>query len=772
MKYQEFLDGKRQTAQACGFVPGEISESLFAWQRQIVRWALQRGRAALFLDTGLGKTACQLEWARHVIGRTDGNVLILAPLAVAGQTVREGEKFGVEVTLCKTAADVRPGINIANYERLHHFNAADFAGIVLDESSILKSLDGSLRNALVAFAQTIPYRLCATATPSPNDIVELGNHAEFLDIMTEKEMKALFFTQDGNSSHNWRLKNYAREDFWVWLASWSVAIRRPSDIGHEDDRFVLPALHVHQIDVTVTEPTQGYMFPVEAVTLQDQRQIRRDSLVDRVERAAAIIAQEPDEQWIVWCDLNVESAALTKAIPGAVEVKGSDSDSHKTAAAQGFLDGSVRVLVSKPSIFGWGLNWQHCARICFVGVSHSFEAYYQALRRCWRFGQTREVHAYVVVAETEGRVVRNLQRKEREYNAMMDNITNAMHNLNLDGIAARRDEATYETDVANGKNWTLYLGDCVEQLLHIGDETVGVSIFSPPFPGMYAYSNTKHDIGNCKTIDQLIEHFSYLAGPLLRVTMPGRTCAIHLTQMVAFKGADGFIGLRDFRGRVINMMEQAGWIYYGEVCIDKNPQVKAVRTNDAGLQFKSLSTDAARMHMALADYLLQFRKPGENPEPIRAGISTKYKSDGWVTNEEWIEWARPVWYAADHGIPGGIRETDVLNVACARDGNDERHLCPLQLGVIERAIKLWSNPGDVVLDPFNGVGSTGYVALTIRHPNGTPQPRRYIGIELKRSYFETARKNLHAAEGKIGATTLFDLMNTQSNAPPELEGLQ
>jgi DNA modification methylase len=221
--------------------------------------------------------------------------------------------------------------------------------------------------------------------------------------------------------------------------------------------------------------------------------------------------------------------------------------------------------------------------------------------------------------------------------------------------------------------------------------------------------------------------------------------------------------MRDFRGRVIEEMTKHGWVYYGEVTIDKNPQVKAVRTNDAGLQFKSLATDSARMHMALADYLLQFRKPGDNPEPIRAGISQKYKNeDGWVTNEEWIEWARPVWYAADHGIPGGIRETEVLNVACARDGDDERHLCPLQLGVIERAIKLWSNPGDLVLDPFNGVGSTGVQALSIRHPNGTPQPRCYVGVELKRSYFETARRNLENAESQVGAATLFDLLEMET----------
>lgn len=759
MNYTDFLVQKRAIHTPSGFTVDDLHSRLFSFQRDIVRWAIQRGRAALFLDTGLGKTLCQLEWARHVCQHTGGNVLILAPLAVTSQTVREGMRFDIPVTHCKTQADVQPGINVTNYERLHHFDPAQFSGIVLDESSILKAFDGKTRKHITEFAQGIHYRLACTATPAPNDLIELTNHAEFLDIMSDKEIIALYFTQDGNTTHKWRLKGHARRDFYRWLASWAVAVRKPADIGYDNGAFQLPLLRVQQIDVGISTPTQGMLFAVEAATLKEQRQARRDSLEDRVAKAAEIITTEPDESWVVWCDLNVESQALAKAIPGAVEVTGSDSDDHKARAAAGFADGSIKILVSKPSIFGFGLNWQHCARMVFVGVSHSFEMYYQALRRCWRFGQTREVNAYVVTAETEGRVVRNLERKEQEYHAMMESLTNAMHGLNLDGVMASRDEMTYETDVATGNRWALYLGDAVEQLQHIADDSVGLTVTSPPFPGMYAYTNSPRDMGNCQGIDQLIEQFSYLMPALYRVTMPGRTCAIHLTQMVAFKGVDGFIGMRDFRGRVIEEMTKHGWVYYGEVTIDKNPQVKAVRTNDAGLQFKSLATDSARMHMALADYLLQFRKPGDNPEPIRAGISQKYKNeDGWVTNEEWIEWARPVWYAADHGIPGGIRETEVLNVACARDGDDERHLCPLQLGVIERAIKLWSNPGDLVLDPFNGVGSTGVQALSIRHPNGTPAPRCYVGVELKRSYFETARRNLQNAESQVGAATLFDLL--------------
>jgi len=296
----------------------------------------------------------------------------------------------------------------------------------------------------------------------------------------------------------------------------------------------------------------------------------------------------------------------------------------------------------------------------------------------------------------------------------------------------------YKSDVAEGDGYKLFLGDSVEQLDKIETESVGLAVFSPPFPGMYTYTNSPRDIGNSKGIDELMNHFRFMMPKILRVLKPGRSCVIHLTQQVAFKGTDGFIGLRDFRGRVIADMVEAGFIHYGEVTIDKNPQMKAIRTKDAGLLFKSLATDSARMHMALADYILQFRKPGDNTEPIRAGISEKYDNkDGWITQEEWIRWARPVWYASDWnpiGSKNEITESDVLNVAQARETDDERHLCPLQLGVIERCVKLWSAPGDLVLSPFAGIGSEGYVSLKLN--------RRFVGCELKPSYWKSAIANL------------------------------
>jgi DNA modification methylase len=738
MQYDEFLATKRQIVDRVGF---DVSESdlnpmLFPFQRAVVRWALHRGRAALFMDCGSGKSPVQLDWAEKVCQHTSGNVLILCPLAVAAQTEREGRKFGIAVTVCRSQADVQPGINITNYERLHLFDRMAFTGIVLDESSILKSYDGATRKAITDFASGIHYRLACTATPAPNDLIELTNHAEFLNINTGKEILAMYFTQDGNTTHQWRLKGHAKEDFWRWLASWSVAMRKPSDLGYSDEGFDLPELRISHT-VVDAPPSVHTLFPMEALTMAERREARRESTGDRVAATAAMV-NASDEQWVVWCDLNKESEALAKAIPDAVEVQGKDTAEHKQQAAVDFASGSKRVLVSKPSIFGFGLNWQHCRNVAFVGLSDSYEAFYQAVRRCWRYGQENPVQVHVIAAETEGAVVANIQRKERQAADMFDNLTRHMKDLSLG--KAERNDMHYETKLTSGSGWRLYLGDSVELMDELETESVGLTVTSPPFPGMYAYTNSPRDMGNVKDISEMLDHFRFLVGPekLLRVTMPGRTCALHLTQSVAFKQVDGFIGLRDFRGRIISLMEDAGWIYYGEVCIDKNPQVKAIRTKDRGLLFKTLAQDSAHMHMALADYLLQFRKPGENPRPIPSGLSVKYgNGTGWITQEEWIEWAAPVWYRADAGIPGGIRETDVLNVRQARETDDERHLAPLQLGVIERAVKLWSAPGDLVLDPFNGIGSTGFKALQLG--------REYVGFELKRSYWKSAQENLAAA---------------------------
>lgn len=750
--YEAFLASKRVLVSNCGIdVPvGDLNPMLFPFQRDIVHWALHKGRSAIFADCGLGKTPMQLEWARHVASHNGRPVLILAPLAVSQQTMREGEKFGVPVTVCRHQGDVQPGVNIANYEMLSHFDAGAFGGLVVDESSILKSYDGVYRQQITAFAGHIGFRLACTATPAPNDLIEIVNHAEYLGVMKGKEIMAMFFTQDGNSTHSWRLKGHARRDFWQWLASWSVALRRPSDIGHSDEGFALPPLEVHQETVDAEAPP-GYLFPVEAQTLSERLAARRESIAERVADCAALVNASA-EPWLVWCNLNAESEALVRAIPDAIEVRGSDSAEVKEQRLLDFSLGNARVLVSKPSICGHGMNWQHCHNMAFVGLSDSWEQWYQAVRRCWRFGQTQPVHAHIIVAETEGAVVENIRRKERQATEMMDNLVEHVRLLQMDRVG--RQEMDYRENRQAGKHWTMYLGDSVEVLDELKTASVGLTVFSPPFPGMYAYTNSARDMGNTRDMDEMLRQFRFMVGAekLYRVMMPGRMVAMHITQAPAFKNRDGYVGMHDFRGHLIQMMIDEGWIYYGEVTIDKNPQLKAQRTKEQGLLFKSLANDSAVMRMAMADYLLYFKKPGENPRPIRAGISAKYGNpDGWITQDEWIEWAAPVWYRKTPDYPGGISETDVLNVRQARETDDERHLCPLQLGVCERAIKLWSAPGDLVLDPFAGIGSVGYEAVRLS--------RRFVGIELKASYWASAIENLQKAEADIDQPTLFDLID-------------
>lgn len=445
MNYHDFLATKRIVSEPVGFEPyGPLPSFLKPHQRDVVAWALRRGRSAGFIDTGLGKTAIEQVWASEVHQHTGKPVLLLTPIAVGKQMEREAAKFGIAgVRVVKPAQPLAP-VTVSNYEKLHLWKPEDFGGIVIDESSILKSFDGSTRKAITEFAKPIPYRLAATATPAPNDLIELTNHAEFLDILTGKEIIAQFFTQDGNTTQKWRLKGHARDPFWRWMASWSVALRKPSDLGHDDEGYILPELRTHQITVK-SKPQDGWLLPVEATTLSERRGARRDSLSDRVAVTADIVNASPDEPWLIFCDLNAESEALVRAIPGAMQVTGSDASELKEEKLLAFGDGRLRVMVSKPSLAGFGLNYQHCCKMAFVGLSDSFEQQYQAIRRCWRFGQTKPVDVYMVVSEAEGAVVENLRRKERQANEMFDQIVGHMAGLSLG--KAKRDETEYRPSV-------------------------------------------------------------------------------------------------------------------------------------------------------------------------------------------------------------------------------------------------------------------------------------------------------------------------------------
>ena len=413
MSYESLLTRKLAAHKSSGIAGGfQFPAQLFPHQLSLTSWALKRGRAAIFADTGLGKTRMELAWAQEVNRHTRMPVLILAPLAVAAQTAKEGADVGIDVAVCRESSDITNGINITNYDRLHKFDTSAFGGVVLDESSIIKHHDAKSFTQLTEAFRHTPFKLPATATPAPNDWTELGTHAEFLGICTRAEMLSEFFTHDGGDTSVWRLKGHARKAFWQWVCSWGALIRRPSDLGFDDTAYKLPELMLHEHTVDTELSTNGMLFAMEAQTLSERRHARKMSLSDRVAECAKRVNAERKEPWVVWCDLNEESKSLTAAIDGAVEITGADDADVKESRLQAFSVGDVRVLVSKPSICGWGLNWQHAARMAFVGVTDSYEAYYQAVRRCWRFGQTRQVHVHIFASKAEGAVVANLKRKE------------------------------------------------------------------------------------------------------------------------------------------------------------------------------------------------------------------------------------------------------------------------------------------------------------------------------------------------------------------------
>lgn len=736
LDYQQFLDEKRPVDPPTGIIePQAISAALFPFQSDIVRWALRRGRAAIFADCGLGKTAMQLEWANHV----PGEVLVLTPLSVAAQTVREGEKFGIKASYARNPSEITGRITVTNYDRLDAFDPTRFAGVVCDESSILKAFDGKTRTDLIESFGETAFRLCCTATPAPNDYMELGNHSEFLGVMTRAEMLAMFFVHDGGETQKWRLKGHAESDFWRWLASWSVVLRRPSDLGYDDTGYTLPPCDTVEC-VVQAEATSGDLFAVPAQTLQERIQARRETVAGRVAACADIVNNTPGS-WIVWCNLNAESEALAKAIPDAVEVRGSDTAEAKEAALAGFTDGTIRVLVTKPSIAGFGMNWQHCHQVAFVGLSDSWEQYYQAVRRCWRFGQTEPVMVHLITAQTEGAVLANIKRKDAEAAAMAEAMVGYTKDLTSAAVRGSvRDTATYERQTATGPDWTLHRGDCVDVAREIADESIDFSIFSPPFASLYTYSNSERDMGNCADHETFYRHFAYLVTELYRVTKPGRLCSFHCMNLPTSKVRDGVIGLRDFRGELIRLFESEGWIYHSEVCIWKDPVTAMQRTKALGLLHKTIRNDSSMSRQGIADYLVTMRKPGENASPI------SHTSDEFPVSL-WQRYASPVWMDID--------PSDTLQYRSAREHQDERHICPLQLQVIRRAVALWSNKGDVVLSPFAGIGSEGVVALE--------EGRRFVGIELKGSYWRQAVANLTTAKSNVPAD-LFDMIDADAEA--------
>jgi len=735
-EYEAFLESKRFTPRIAGLekIP-ELNPCMFPHQRVVTSWALRLGRAAAFLGTGMGKSLIELEWARIVSEHTGSPVLILAPLAVAHQLIGEANKFGISAVYQKSGDATAP-IVITNYERLHGFKPENFAGVALDESSILKSFDGKTRSLLIEAFRDTPYRLCGTATPAPNDHMELGNHAEFLGVMTATEMLSMFFVHDGGETQKWRLKGHARKEFWKWVCSWAVNMHKPSDVGYDDGPFVLPPLIYHEHVVEVDKPSEGMLFAMPAQTLSERLAARRSTVDARVEKCAEIVAEDPDQSWLIWCNLNKESNDVSRAVPQCVELTGSESPEIKVEKMMAFAEGDIDKMASKSAILGWGMNLQVCSRQVFIGVNDSWESFYQSIRRSWRFGQKHPVHVHVIAASTEGNVLENLKRKEREAEEMAREMLENMQDLtrmNLKGTVSTATDYVRRSMVT--PNWTMHLADCVDLAKELPSDSIHYSVYSPPFQSLYTYSNSERDLGNSRDAGEFWDHYKFLIAESFRVMIPGRLVSIHCMNLPTSKVRDGYIGIRDFRGEIIRAFEEAGFIYHSEVCIWKDPVTAMQRTKALGLLHKQIKKDSAMSRQGVPDYLVTMRKPGDNPERVT-------NTDESFPVQLWQQYASPVWM--------DINPSDTLQYRSAREHNDERHICPLQLEVIRRAVKLWSNHGDVVWSPFAGIGSEGFVALEMG--------RKFLGSELKHSYYAQAVRNLGNALS--ASTGLFAVEET------------
>jgi len=726
-EYDKFIEAKSRAHQSAGFEPKPFTAPLFDWQKQVTGWAIRKGCAALFEECGLGKTAQQLEWADQVANETQLPVLVLTPLAVARQTESEAVKFGIVARVVASQSDIDgPGVYITNYDKLDHFDDVKFGGVVLDESSILKNLTGKTRRMLTdRFADT-PYRLCCTATPSPNDYTEFGQHADFLGVCSPAQMLATYFINDTFNTGDWRLKKHAETAFWQWVSTWAACISKPSDIGFDDTGYILPPLNMQTIIVDVDEVAErdeGELFRTPTLSATTMHKELRLTAFNRAKQVAEL-ANNSDEAWLVWCNTNQESEMLASMIPDGVEVRGSHTAKFKEAAIADFLSGKARVLISKAGMMGFGLNFQHCRNIAFVGLSYSFESFYQALRRSYRFGQKHSVNAYIIHASTEGPIMKTIKEKIGQHEEMQKQMKIAAEFFR----DSENKRLTMKTDIETrtGDGWTLHHGDCVRVAKSLPTHSIDFSVFSPPFADLFTYSDDLQDMGNCSDMDEFTKHFEILIAEMKRIMVPGREVAVHCVDLLATKWKHGAIQFQDFSGEIIRAFWRHGFLFHSRICIWKSPVTEMQRTKAHGLLHATLKKDSSDSRVGCADYLLVFKAPGKNPKPI-----TKNGDDYPVS--WWQEVASPVWMTVDQG--------NVLNKNGARDHADERHICPLQLDVIERAVTLWSNPGELVYSPFTGIGSEGVESLKLG--------RKFVGSELKESYFNQASQNLAVANAQL-----------------------
>lgn len=733
MEYKNFLDTKRKTFTESGFELEEtkLNQLLKDFQKFAVKTALYKGRFALFFDCGLGKTFCQLEWAKQVKIKTGKPVLLLAPLAICEQTIQEGKKFGIEIFGFAIEENEN---EINNYDQLKNIDVNKYSGVVLDESSILKGRDGKLSALIIEVFKNTPYKLCCTATPSPNDHMELGQHSEFLGGMSYLEILAMFFVHDGGETSKWRLRKHAKDAFWRYVATWSMAIDNPATLGFDSNGYELPEIEYIEHIVKV-ENESNNLFGDVAVSATDLHKDLNRSFDARIKKTIEIVTSNED-QFIIWGLKNNETDTLAKLIPESVNVQGSDKPEYKAKNLNGFANNEFKRLITKTSIASFGMNYQQCNQMIFTSYDFKFEAFYQAVRRCYRFGQKRKVTIHILIPESQINVRASILEKEKQ------------HFERIHEMAKYSSEANYKTSkskvtIMNKEiktdQYHLINGDCVQETKNIEDNAADIVVFSPPFAELYVYSDKEEDMGNVTDYQQFEQHFKYLIPELKRVLKSGRMCAVHCMDLPIQKGKEGYIGLRDFSGMLIDWFTSEGFIYHSKVTLWKNPVTEMQRTKALGLLHKTIKKDSIMSRVGIPDYVLFFRNEGENEIPITHQDKDSSKKD-YLPVDLWQKYASPVWYDIDY--------SRTLQYRSGRDGNDEKHICPLQLDTIERILHLYSNEGETVFSPFGGIGSEGCSAIKMN--------RKSISIELKESYFKINESNHKAfVEEKNAVLTLF-----------------
>jgi DNA modification methylase len=757
--YDVFLKNKLKTKSNEGFEvnEAELNSNLFDFQRFIVKRALKNGKYAIFADCGLGKTIMQLEWARLVSKHTNKPVIILTPLAVSGQTIKEGAKFGIECVKYTNQTDI--GVYITNYEQLDNIDCSIFGGVVLDESSILKNFTGVYKNLIIDKFADIHYKLACTATPAPNDLNEIGNHSEFLDVMDANDMRMRWFVRD-EGMNNYRLKGHSHSDFYGWISSWASVLRSPADLGFKAKGYDLPKLNYFESIVVTDKKENSKLFNDASVNATEFNSELRITLIPRMELAVDLV-NKTNESFIVWVNYNTEEDSLVAKIPDSKAVRGSDKPSLKESRLLGFANNEFRVLITKKKIAQFGLNFQNCNNQIFASLDFSFEGLYQAIRRSYRFGQKKEVNIYIITTDTMQNVLKSINAKQKQFDKMMEGITKEV-NKNVYSI-----KTDYEKVEVKNDNYWIMNGDSCELIKEIEDNSIDLSVFSPPFSTLFTYSDSIRDMGNCINDDEFFEQQHYLLTDLYKKMKNGRLVCVHTKDLARYKNSSGYSGMYDFTGAYHKAMERVGFKYHSKVTIWVDPVLEMQRTKTQRLLYKQLTSDSSYTGIGMPEYVTIFRK-WEGDEKDWQPITNKTKQN--FDLNTWQKWASPIWgdklterelrEVADlhsdillKGVDAidlreikskyaqsswfDIQRTNVLNNY--RDGrtvNDEKHICPLQLDIIERCIVLWSNVGDTVFTPFLGIGSELFQSIKLG--------RKGVGIELKPEYFNLAKKNLES----------------------------